>query len=284
MAGDAHRQGIHVPARPDVLLAGRVWHTGDGSELSNWSATLTFKTPKTPAAAPASAPAPAPLRSRSTRHRRRWQWRRWWRWRERPELRACSSSAGNDIAECIEARYPPYLQRGVSLTQRKSNMQFLRDRMIEHGKCRGLHLGLNLKRGGPTISNDFIVWRRPGQSDMGVDIGSGVRRYPPSVEPVVAYIRRIRQLRLIRSTRITAAPSAVDGACVFCRYGGPAKAGPLLVLRYTCPACRIVCSKAFPAISAAAPNPTFCSPRNTTSTRSTIRISPARSAARATSA
>ena len=31
--------------------------------------------------------------------------------------------------------------------------------MIEHGKCRGLDLGLNLKRGGPTISSDFIVWR-----------------------------------------------------------------------------------------------------------------------------
>ena len=31
-------------------------------------------------------------------------------------------------------------------------MEFLRDRMIEHGKCKGLNLGLNLKRGGPTIS------------------------------------------------------------------------------------------------------------------------------------
>ena len=53
-----------------------------------------------------------------------------------------------------------------------SNMEFLRNKMIEHGKCRGLDLGLNLKRGGPTISADFIVWRRPGKPDMGVDIGS----------------------------------------------------------------------------------------------------------------
>ncbi len=51
-------------------------------------------------------------------------------------------------------------------------MEFLRDRMIEHGKCKGLNLGLNLKRGGPTISSDFIVWRRAGQPDMGVDVGS----------------------------------------------------------------------------------------------------------------
>ena len=51
-------------------------------------------------------------------------------------------------------------------------MEFLRNKMIEHGKCRGLDLGLNLKRGGPAISADFLVWRRPGRPDMGVDIGS----------------------------------------------------------------------------------------------------------------
>jgi hypothetical protein len=51
-------------------------------------------------------------------------------------------------------------------------MEFLRNKMIEHGRCRGLDLGLNLKRGGPTISTDFIVWRRPGKPDMGVDVGS----------------------------------------------------------------------------------------------------------------
>jgi hypothetical protein len=44
--------------------------------------------------------------------------------------------------------------------------------MIEHGKCLGVDLGLNLKRGGPSISYDFLVWRRTGKPDMGVDIGS----------------------------------------------------------------------------------------------------------------
>lgn len=37
-------------------------------------------------------------------------------------------------------------------------MQFLRDRLIEHATCKGLTVGLNLKRGGPDISNDFITF------------------------------------------------------------------------------------------------------------------------------
>jgi hypothetical protein len=49
-------------------------------------------------------------------------------------------------------------------------MAFIRDRMIEAGKCGGLNLGLNLKRGGPDISIDFLAWRR-GDGDMGIDIG-----------------------------------------------------------------------------------------------------------------
>jgi hypothetical protein len=134
----------------------RAWHTADGADLSNWSSTMTFRTPAPPAAPPppddpgggggggGGGANPA----------------------------ACSSSDGDDIAECIESKYPSYLAAGVSESRRKANMEFLRDRMIEHGKCRGLDLGQNLKRGGPTISSDFIVWRRPGQHDMGVDIGS----------------------------------------------------------------------------------------------------------------
>ena len=50
-------------------------------------------------------------------------------------------------------------------------MQFLRDRMIEHAKCRGLDVGHNLKRGGPEISNDFIAWKTNGRLE-GVDIAS----------------------------------------------------------------------------------------------------------------
>jgi hypothetical protein len=49
-------------------------------------------------------------------------------------------------------------------------MAFLRDRIIENGKCGGLNLGWNLKRGGPEVSIDFLAWRR-SDGDMGIDIG-----------------------------------------------------------------------------------------------------------------
>jgi hypothetical protein len=49
-------------------------------------------------------------------------------------------------------------------------MEFLRDRIIEAGKCGGLDLGRNLKRGGPEVSIDFLAWRR-GDGEMGVDLG-----------------------------------------------------------------------------------------------------------------
>ena len=48
-------------------------------------------------------------------------------------------------------------------------MSFLRDRIIEAGKCGGLDLGQNLKRGGPDLSIDFLAWRQSG-GDMGVDL------------------------------------------------------------------------------------------------------------------
>jgi hypothetical protein len=57
-----------------------------------------------------------------------------------------------------------------SLGERQANMAFIRDRMIEAGKCGGLDLGQNLKRGGPDLSIDFLAWRR-ADGDMGVDIG-----------------------------------------------------------------------------------------------------------------
>jgi hypothetical protein len=138
----------------------RAWHTADGSEFSNWSPTQTFRTPKPPVAPP---PPPPPGDGGDggggggggT------------------NPNACKSKEGRDIAECIEARYPSYLAARVSDDRRKANMAFLRDRMIEHGKCLGLDLGLNLKRGGPSISYDFLVLRRPGQHDTGVDIARG---------------------------------------------------------------------------------------------------------------
>lgn len=85
---------------------------------------------------------------------------------------ACAGSTGKLIVECVEKAYPSRLAARVSLQTRTANMQFLRDRIIETSKCKGLDVGLNLKRGGPSISTDFLVWRHDGLTE-GVDIGAG---------------------------------------------------------------------------------------------------------------
>jgi hypothetical protein len=82
----------------------------------------------------------------------------------------CAANNGPAIIACISAKYPDRLAAGVSSSQRVANMSFIRDRVIEAGKCGGMDLGYNLKRGGPDISIDFLAWRR-GDGDMGVDIG-----------------------------------------------------------------------------------------------------------------
>jgi hypothetical protein len=136
----------------------RVRHMDEGGETSNWSAVQTFKTPAPPAAPPPIDPGPGPDPGSVPG--------------SNPDV--CNSNDGDDIASCIEAKYPGYLAANVSLSKRKENMAFLRNRMIEHGKCKGLNLGLNMKRGDPNdISYDFIVWRRSGKPDQGVDIASG---------------------------------------------------------------------------------------------------------------
>lgn len=76
---------------------------------------------------------------------------------------------GPAIIACVSAQYPEKLVAGVSDSQRISNMEFMRNRVIETGICGGMDLGLNLKRGGPTISIDAIVWRH-GFDDI-IDIG-----------------------------------------------------------------------------------------------------------------
>ena len=82
----------------------------------------------------------------------------------------CAANNGPAIIACISAKYPDRLAAGVSSSQRVTNMSFIRDRVIEAGRCGGMDLGYNLKRGGPDISIDFLAWRR-GDGDMGVDIG-----------------------------------------------------------------------------------------------------------------
>jgi hypothetical protein len=118
---------------------------GDGETTSAWATTQTFRTP---AAAPAPGPSPNPG--------------------PRPGG-SCASNNGPAIVSCIAAKYPDYLAAGVSVGQRQANMSFIRDRIIEAGKCGGLDLGQNLKRGGPELSIDFLAWRQAG-GDMGVDI------------------------------------------------------------------------------------------------------------------
>jgi hypothetical protein len=129
----------------------RAWHTGDGADQGPWSGVFTFKTPAPPVVPPPPGPDPDP---------------------DPGNPGACNSSKGSDIADCIASRYPSYRAARVSLERRKSNMQFLRDRMIEHAKCKGHDVGHNLKRGGPEISNDFIAWKTGGHVE-GVDIAAG---------------------------------------------------------------------------------------------------------------
>lgn len=73
------------------------------------------------------------------------------------------------IAQFVEASYPDKGRAGVSLSRRKADMAFLRDRMIEVGLCVGHEWGRNLKRGGPEHSFDFLAWRTGGEA-LGVDI------------------------------------------------------------------------------------------------------------------
>lgn len=84
----------------------------------------------------------------------------------------CNEKEGKGIVACVAAAYPSKLAAGVTLKQRVDAMQFLRDRIIETARCAGLDVGLNLKRGGPSISNDFIAWKNGAQLE-GVDIASG---------------------------------------------------------------------------------------------------------------
>jgi hypothetical protein len=92
----------------------------------------------------------------------------------------CAGNTGREIISCVSAAFPERLVKtsagDFSDERRYANMEFLRDVIIATGKCRGLNLGRNMKRGGPEISRDFIVYRsnvgKDGR-DRGVDIASG---------------------------------------------------------------------------------------------------------------
>lgn len=89
----------------------------------------------------------------------------------------CAGNSGPEIIACVAAVYPEKLvatsSGDFSDERRKDNMAFIRDRVIETGRCKGMDLGRNFKRGTPVISHDFIAWRRPGHRTTGVDIARG---------------------------------------------------------------------------------------------------------------
>ena len=122
----------------------------DAETLGDWSAVQVFRTPNVTHDAPPVARALAGSKPRRRR-----------------KLRV-EQRTGNRRLHLGEV--PDRLAAGVSSNQRVANMEFLRDRIIEAGKCGGLNLGWNLKRGGPERSVDFLAWHR-GDGDMGVDIG-----------------------------------------------------------------------------------------------------------------
>ena len=132
-----------LPANRQLFWRAR---TSDGETTSPWAATQTFQTPGAPAP-PSPGPSPGPGGGGS-----------------------CASRDGHAIVACISAKYPEKRTPVRSLGERQANMAFLRDRIIEAGKCGGLDLGHNLKRGGPEVSIDFLAWRR-SDGEMGVDLG-----------------------------------------------------------------------------------------------------------------
>lgn len=85
----------------------------------------------------------------------------------------CGGSGGPSIIGCVGAAYPAKLVAKISVDARKANMEFIRDRIIETGICKGMDFGRNFKRGTPVLSHDYLVWRQPGQHDRGVDLASG---------------------------------------------------------------------------------------------------------------
>jgi hypothetical protein len=135
-AGDTTFNSLALPAATALLWRARA---SDGENTSAWSGTQGFRTPAAPT--PTPTPTPGPTGGGGS----------------------CASSNGTTIINCISAKYPDRLVAGVSLSQRQTNMSFLRDRIVEAGRCGGLDLGWNLKRGGPDISIDFITERVGGQ-------------------------------------------------------------------------------------------------------------------------
>jgi hypothetical protein len=134
--------------KSSALTAGTVhyWRVraGDGESSSGWSTTQVFRTPAAPVDPP---PPPAGGGGGGS----------------------CALPSGPEIIACISTKYASKRAPVGSLGQRQDNMKFLRDRVIEAGRCAGRDYSWNLKRGGPELSIDVIAWKRP-DGNMGIDI------------------------------------------------------------------------------------------------------------------
>jgi hypothetical protein len=141
------------PLAPGTEYYWRVNAT-DGAYLAPYSIVQAFRTEAPPAPpAPAPDPTPTPTPTPPSGGGGGGPWPR----------------NGEEVVAWANRNYPDRLAAGVSAAQRRSNMEFLRDRMIEAGRCGGMNLGWNMKRGGPEVSTDFITQLVNGRWN-GIDI------------------------------------------------------------------------------------------------------------------
>ncbi|HWJ57491.1 MAG TPA: hypothetical protein VNR90_14730 [Vicinamibacterales bacterium] len=115
-------------------------NASDGGYTAPYSIIQAFKTEAPPAPAPAPTPTPVPPPSGGGGGGGGGPWPR----------------NGEEVIAWAAANYPERLAP-TSSGQRRANMEFLRDRMIEAGLCGGMQLGWNMKRGGPEVSVDFLT-------------------------------------------------------------------------------------------------------------------------------
>jgi hypothetical protein len=178
-AGSADEAGGQTSFTPGADLAANRQHfwrarATDGQTTSDWSATQGFVTAGSSGPPPSPSPSPGGGGSGS-----------------------CGPPYPNNgpaVVACVTGKYPDRLRAGVSKSQRTSNMEFLRDRIIETGICGGMDLAWNRKRGTGPHSIDALAWRTGGRVEV-VDVG-------------VAYDDTSRPLRL--TWNIVAGPPGYD--------------------------------------------------------------------------
>jgi len=124
----------------------------DGSYTAPYSIVQAFRTEAPPAPVPTPEPGPTPAPGGGGGGGGPWP------------------RNGIEVVAWAKANYPDRLVP-TSSGQRRANMEFLRDRMIEAGLCGGMQVGWNLKRGGPELSVDFIT-ELVGGRWHGIDIAN----------------------------------------------------------------------------------------------------------------